>query len=853
MEEWYRLWAEQVRKKLNTSEKGLTSEESAQRLKEYGPNEIKDTQGRSWVNILFSQFKDVMIIILILAALVSVIVGEYTDAYVIVAIIVGNAIIGYVQEYNAEQSMQALKKMSAQYAIVMRDGKTEKVDVGVLVPGDLILLEAGDIVPADARLIDVYGLNTEEAALTGESESVAKHINAIPEKDHLPGDQKNMVFKGTIVSKGNGKAIVTSTGMNTEIGKIAQLLEGDVQKTPLQLRLARFSKIMAVIVIVICLVVLGLGILRGEPLLRMFLTALSLAVAALPEALPAVITIALARGAGRMVKREALIRKLPAVETLGSVTYICTDKTGTLTQNKMTVTEVRNVQGKEELLLHSMMLNNEVKESADGKLLGDSTETGIVDHALGKGRTYTDSIQQYPLVSTIPFDSDRMMMSTLHKDGDGWLLLVKGAPGKITERLKDDSLKEDWLELNRTWAAKGLRVLFFAYKRLQSEPGRLDYSIEQDLELLGAVGMIDPPREGVLEAVQECKDAGIKVVMITGDQPVTAMAIAKELNIAGDDDKVLTGAEMKKMTDNEFAGYLKSVKVYARVSPEQKVNIVKALQEDGQFVAMTGDGVNDTPSLKRANIGVAMGITGTDVAKEAAHMILLTDNFATIVNAVKEGRRIYDNIRRFVLYVLACNLGEILTILIAPLLGLPIPLLPIHILWINLVTDGLPGLAFANEPVEGNIMKRPPIAPGESLFARGVLNHIMFTGVILAAVALVAQYLANGAGYDLVTQQTVVFSVLCFGQLLNALSVRSVFKHIFAIRLFSNPLMIYSVAGTIGLQFALIYIPFMQPVFKTTALDNYLMSIVLISSVAALLCIELVKWFYYRKAQMKMS
>jgi len=853
MEEWYRLWAEQVRKKLNTSEKGLTSEESAQRLKEYGPNEIKDTQGRSWVNILFSQFKDVMIIILILAALVSVIVGEYTDAYVIVAIIVGNAIIGYVKEYNAEQSMQALKKMSAQYAIVMRDGKTEKVDVGVLVPGDLILLEAGDIVPADARLIDVYGLNTEEAALTGESESVAKHINAIPEKDHLPGDQKNMVFKGTIVSKGNGKAIVTSTGMNTEIGKIAQLLEGDVQKTPLQLRLARFSKIMAVIVIVICLVVLGLGILRGEPLLRMFLTALSLAVAALPEALPAVITIALARGAGRMVKREALIRKLPAVETLGSVTYICTDKTGTLTQNKMTVTEVRNVQGKEELLLHSMMLNNEVKESADGKLLGDSTETGIVDHALGKGRTYTDSIQQYPLVSTIPFDSDRMMMSTLHKDGDGWLLLVKGAPGKITERLKDDSLKEDWLELNRTWAAKGLRVLFFAYKRLQSEPGRLDYSIEQDLELLGAVGMIDPPREGVLEAVQECKDAGIKVVMITGDQPVTAMAIAKELNIAGDDDKVLTGAEMKKMTDNEFAGYLKSVKVYARVSPEQKVNIVKALQEDGQFVAMTGDGVNDTPSLKRANIGVAMGITGTDVAKEAAHMILLTDNFATIVNAVKEGRRIYDNIRRFVLYVLACNLGEILTILIAPLLGLPIPLLPIHILWINLVTDGLPGLAFANEPVEGNIMKRPPIAPGESLFARGVLNHIMFTGVILAAVALVAQYLANGAGYDLVTQQTVVFSVLCFGQLLNALSVRSVFKHIFAIRLFSNPLMIYSVAGTIGLQFALIYIPFMQPVFKTTALDNYLMSIVLISSVAALLCIELVKWFYYRKAQMKMS
>lgn len=849
MPNWYSISIDKVFKELASSEKGLDGNAVEERQERYGLNELKTTGGKGWFALFAEQFKDVMIIILILAAVVSFLVGEHTDAIVIVAIIVGNAIIGFIQEYNAEKSLQALKKMAASHAIVVRDGSNKEVEVQEIVPGDIIRLEAGDIVPADARLFEVNSFKVEEAALTGESESVSKITDTINEDGLMAGDKLNMVFKGTIVSKGTARAVVTATGMETEMGKIAEMLVADDVKTPLQKRLATFSKKLAAIVIVICLIVFGLGVLRGEPILRIFLTALSLAVAALPEALPAVITIALARGASRMVKRSALVRKLPAVETLGSVTYICSDKTGTLTQNKMTVTKVEAAEGMKELLLHAMMLNHEVKVNAEDELIGDPTEKGIVARALDDGQSYEESWESYPIVDTIPFDSDRMLMTTLHKNDEQHIVMVKGAPVKVLERLKDSEDKERWISLNRKWAAEGLRVLLFAYKKVKGSVPNTHKELESELEILGAVGMIDPPREEVVAAIKECKAAGIKVVMITGDQPVTAMAIAKELNIADDDNEILTGAQVQQMSDEEFAQQIKNVKVYARVSPEQKVNIVEALQKDGQFVSMTGDGVNDAPSLKRANIGVAMGVTGTDVAKEASDMILLDDNFTTIVKAVREGRRIYDNIRKFVLYILACNLGEILVIFLAPFLGLPIPLLPIHILWINLVTDGLPGIALAAETAEKDIMKRAPVPPQENLFARGLMQHVLFTGVVLAAVSLGAQYWANSHGVDLRTQQTLVFTVLCFAQLLNALSVRSSNKPIYAMPLFSNPMMIYSILGTVALQFIIIYTPALETIFKVNELDQNMLAVTGIAAVAALVLIELFKRLYYARVQ----
>lgn len=846
---WYQADKQEVLKELNTSEQGLSDKEVQERRKQYGPNELQAAKQRSRLAIFLSQFKDVMILILAAAAIVSIVAGETTDAIVILAIILVNAVIGYYQEYNAEKSIRMLQKMAAQHTLALRNGATQDIDAAELVPGDIIILEAGNIVPADARLIETASLKAEEAALTGESDSIHKTTEAQAGEELLPADQENMVFKDTIISNGTGKAVVTATGMNTEMGKIAGMLDIEQQKTPLQQRLGKFSKQLAVIVILICAAVFGFGLLKGEPPLQMFLTALSLAVAALPEALLVVVTIGLAQGAKRMVKQKALIRKLPAVETLGSVTYICSDKTGTLTLNKMTVTNTEAAEGKEELLLHAMMLNNEVKKNNHDELIGDSTEIALVNHAKNKGLDYNTSANQYSITGTLPFDSDRMMMSTLHRDGDKTLLLVKGAPVIIAEQLSgeySEADKEAWLKKNREWAAKGQRVLFFAYKYINGHTQDLTHAMETNLEMLGAAGMIDPPREEVIAAIEECKTAGIKPVMITGDQPVTAMAIANELNITQDGNSILTGADIKKLDENGLNKKVGHSVIYARVSPGQKLDIVKALQQNGEYVAMTGDGVNDAPSLKQANIGIAMGITGTDVSKEAAHMILLDDNFATIVKAVKEGRRIYDNIRKFVLYILSCNLAEILTILCAPLLGLPIPLLPIHILWINLVTDGLPGIALATEPAEKDIMKRPPRKPEESLFAGGMLYQVCFTGVILAAGALIAQYWAAQHGYSEREQQTMVFTVLCFSQLANALSVRSVYRPIFSVRLFANPLLIGSVVLTILLQAALLYVPALHPVFKTVALDNSLLLEIMIIPATCLLLIELIKLFYYK-------
>ena len=854
MKAFYQLTIPESLAQLNTSPLGLNNESVAALQKEYGTNTLQETKHKSKLQILLAQFTDVMILILMIAAVISFVVGEHTDAYVIVAIIMGNAWMGFYQEYNAEKSIRMLQKMSAQFAMVLRNNNPAKIEADQLVPGDIILLEAGDIVPADARLLEVHSFKTAEASLTGESHSVEKLTEVIPSQNAVPGDQHNMIFKGTTVSNGAAKAIVSAIGMKTELGKIAGLLKVESQKTPLQKRLAVFSKQLAVIVILICAIVFGIGLWQGEPAFIMFLTSLSLAVAALPEALPAVITIALAQGARRMVKQKALMRKLPAVETLGSVTYICSDKTGTLTQNIMTVENMQAQPDKEDLLKHAMILNNDVKFSEDG-LLGDSTETALVNHAIKNGHTKEGADDQFPLLQKIPFDSERMRMSTLHKQGDKWILFVKGAPIKISEVLKEKYAAQipAWLDKNREWAASGLRVLFFGYKIFEQDPGVIKADAETGLDFLGMTAMIDPPREEVIAAIKQCKTAGIKSVMITGDQPLTATAIAQRLGmIEAGHQGVKTGADIEKLSAQALSDIVKETTVYARVSPEQKLNIVKALQSNGEFVAMTGDGVNDAPSLKQADIGVAMGITGTDVSKESADMILLDDNFATIVKAVKEGRRIYENIRKFILYVLSCNLAEILTIFFAPVLGFAIPLLPIHILWINLVTDGLPGLALVAEPAEKNIMNQPPRSPKENLFAGGLIQRIVLTGSILAVASIFIQYWAAGQGYNVRTQQTMVFTTLCFVQLGNALSVRSASDSIFSGRIFSNKGLWGAILLTVGLQLLIVYVPFLQIIFKTVVLRWQAMAVILLVTLGSIFCIELVKYFGKRKYNKKL-
>jgi P-type Ca2+ transporter type 2C len=843
MNNWYQLDTEKVLSELQTSREGLTCKEATQRLQQYGENRLQETKQKTKLTIFLSQFKDLMILILFVAAIVSFIVGETTDAIVIIAIIAANAIVGYIQEYKAEESIRMLQKMAAQHALVVREGKHSDIEALQLVPGDIISLEAGNVIPADARLIDEQQLRTEEAPLTGESHSVDKIIDPIVENNLLPADQLNMVFKGTIISNGSGIAVVTGTGMQTEMGKIAGMLSPQTQQTPLQKRLAKFSKQLAILVIIICVIVFITGWLRGEDKVQMFMTALSLAVAALPEALPAVITILLAKGAARMATQNALIRKLPAVETLGSVTFICSDKTGTLTQNKMTVVVAEHSEGKEDLFLKAMAINNEVKKNEQDEWMGDSTEIALVDYAGEKGVGKTATENELKLLKQLPFDSDRMRMSTIHSYGDKIILLTKGAPSKITEVLNlDQQSKDNILTRNKELAAKGQRVLFLAYKELDTLSDKIDPSLESELTYLGLAGMIDPPREEVIPAIEECKQAGIKSVMITGDQPLTAKAIAKELKIIDSDDEiVLTGKDLQEFDDEALKEKVMVTKLYARVSPEQKLKIVEALQHNNQFVAMTGDGVNDAPSLKRADIGVAMGITGTDVSKESADMILLDDNFATIVKAVKEGRRIYSNIRKFIQYVLACNLGEILTIFLAPFFGMAIPILPIHILWINLVTDGLPGIALTAEPSDKDIMKQKPRPPKQNFFAEGMSLQIISAGIILAAAALAIQMWAINNDYTVQQQQSIVFTVLCLDQLSNAMAVRSNYKSIFTMSVLKNKLMIIALIITLALQLALVYIPALHPIFKTTYIDIKAVIAILVVMIVSTILRDLTK------------
>lgn len=846
---WQCLDIDKILELTGSSLKGLTKEQAALKLAEYGRNELLGKKKKPvWVLFLL-QFSDFMIIVLLIAAVIAGIAGDLTDTIIILIIVILNAIVGFVQEYRAEKAIEALKKVAALQVQVIRSGITVTAHATELVPGDLVLLEAGNVVPADIRLIETHSLKIDEAALTGESVPAEKTEKLLTETDLPIGDRLNMAFKSTLVTNGRARGVVIATGMLTEIGLIARLLQEEDPVTPLQKRMSDFGKKLSYIILFICVLLFVIGLLRGEVPLNMLLISISLAVAAIPEALPALITIALSKGAGRLVKKNALVRKLHAVETLGSVTYICSDKTGTLTQNKMKVaasdsgiTESALINGIPFLYI-AAALNNDVKQSSDHSLFGDPTEIALVDFFVEQHSSEMLSLlkNRYPRVAELPFDSDRKCMTTVHRFNDKFLVISKGAVESITESL---SKKGNIAEIHKKadeMAAAGIRVIAFASKIIDSLPEPFNYeSVENDLLYAGMVGMIDPPREEVKPAIAECKTAGIQPVMITGDHPATAAAIAKQIGILTEKDLVVTGRQMQQMDEGELESKVEKIKVYARVSPEQKLNIVKALQAKNHFVSMTGDGVNDAPSLKSANIGIAMGINGTDVSKEAAHMILLDDNFATIVKAVKEGRRIYDNIRKFVKYIMTCNGAEIWTLFMAPLLGLPIPLLPVHILWINLVTDGLPGLALASEKAEKDIMKRPPRKANESLFAEGIAYHIIWVGLLMAGVTLGTQAWALGIGNS--HWQTMVFTVLSLSQLGHVLAIRSDREFLYRQSPFSNLPLLGAILLTFILQLAVIYFPVANTIFKTQPLS--LIELVICIGLSAIVfhAVEMEKW-----------
>jgi Ca2+-transporting ATPase len=866
---WHQKTVDDIISDLRTSCQGLSSAEASERLLLYGPNELIETKKRTLFLMFLDQFNDFMIMVLIAAAIISGIIGEPVDTIAIAVIVILNAIIGFVQEYRAEKAMKALKTMAAPTAVVFRDSKPGTLPASELVPGDLVLLEAGRIIPADMRLTETALLKIEEAALTGESVPVDKVVDALEEESIPLGDRKNMAFKGTTVAYGRGAGIVVSTGMKTELGKIATLLQEEEEvKTPLQKRLATFGRRLAVIVLMICAIVFITGLLRGEAPLLMFLTAISLAVAAIPEALPAVVTISLALGAKRMVRQNSLIRKLPAVETLGSVTYICSDKTGTLTMNKMSVEELY-LHGQlvpvKELgsggggvttdLLKAMVLNNDAAEDKDNRVIGDPTEIALVEFAEKQEHSKYRLERDFPRIAEIPFDSDRKCMTTFHRTAEGKIIsYTKGAMesllGKSAFVLSEDKVVEmdntmhlKITGINVKMANDGLRTLAFATREWDTLPGEITPDVvENNLTFIGMAGLMDPPREEAKDAVRLCMSAGIKPVMITGDHPLTARTIAKRLGIISDGDGVITGQELDKLTLEEFKAEVKKIRVYARVAPEQKIKIVRALQDKGEFVAMTGDGVNDAPALKRADIGIAMGITGTDVAKEASHMLLLDDNFATIVKAVKEGRRIFDNIRKFIKYTMTSNSGEIWTIFLAPFMGLPIPLLPIHILWINLVTDGLPGLALSAEPEEKGIMNRPPRHPKESIFAHGMAVHILWVGLLMGGLSILTQAWGIQTGHA--NWQTMVFTVLCISQMGHVLAIRAERDSLFKTGVFSNRPLLGAVALTFILQMATIYVPILNPVFKTAPLTAGELTITLLISSVVFFAVEMEKWWF---------
>lgn len=866
---WYEIELDDVLQYLDSSSDGLTAATAQKRLTEHGQNSIPEKRQRTLGTILLGQFTDFMIIVLLAAALISGVVGEAQDTIVILIIVLLNAIIGTVQEFRAERAVAALRQMAAPEAQVLRDGQAITLTATELVPGDVVLLEAGNVVPADLRLLEVEELQVDESALTGESQAVEKQTAILQATALSIGDRLNLAFKSSLITRGRGTGVVVATGLDTEIGHIAEMLQDEGRvKTPLQQRLSRFGRYLALTVVVICAVVFTAGLLQGQPVLLMFLTAVSLAVAAIPEALPAVVSISLALGARKLILQNALVRNLPSVETLGSVTYICADKTGTLTQNKMTV-EMIYTSGERQKSLSGMVasntdnvlselgramaMNNDVAQK-DGKPAGEPTELALYEaaHIAGYDREVLE--QTSPRIAVIPFDSTRKQMTTLHPSAEGFTAYIKGAPERILHQCNTAAGKESGTvvfdpeavlnEVERL-ASEGYRVLAFAKREFNHLPEPIDAeAVECDLTFLGLVALIDPPRDEVPQSIVDCQTAGITPVLITGDHPGTAMAIAKRLGISDDEKAMLTGDALTKIAESEFSRMVKSIRVYARVSPQQKLGIVKALQAHGEFVAMTGDGVNDAPALKRAGIGVAMGKKGTDVAREASDMVLLDDDFSTIVHAVQAGRRIFDNIRKFIKDTMSSNSGEIWTLFLAPFLGLPIPLLPIHILYINLVTDGLPGLAFAAEPAEPGVMQRAPRPPDESIFAHGMWQHILWVGLFVGGISIAAMAWAISRGVDY--WQTVVFTVLTVSQLFHSLAVRSERASLFRIGLFSNLPMLGAVLLTFGLHLAVVYLPVLNDIFHTQALPFYDLAVCLILSSSILFAVEFEKWLVRR-------
>ncbi|KUK09403.1 MAG: Cation transport ATPase [Caldanaerobacter subterraneus] len=841
--------------------KGLTSQEAQKRLLKYGPNVLEEGRRVSPIQIFLNQFQDFMVMVLLAATLISALMGELADALTITVIVILNAILGFVQEYRTEKSLEALKKLAAPSAKVLRDGEEKEVEASQIVIDDVILLGAGDKVPADALLIEAHNLEVDESILTGES--VPVHKEAPLNLNRTAVESRNMVYMGTVVTKGKGKAVVTATGMQTEMGKIAGMMkEIEGEETPLQKRLNKLGKVLVVLALFICGVVTVMGIIRGAPIYYMFLSGVSLAVAAIPEGLPAVVTISLAIGVQRMLERNALIRKLPAVETLGCTNVICTDKTGTLTENKMTVTkvfcdeEVFDVRGKENeelikkknisrsalrkmLEIGALCNNVKVKKESikigrevleEDKYIGDPTEAAIFSFSLKSGISQ-DFLNKIKRSEEIPFDSERKRMTVIVEiDGEKYAY-TKGAPDVILELCsfkyvneKEVPLtpfdKKRVLDVNESFGKEALRVLAFAYKKLPSKSPIIAEFVERDLVFVGLEGMIDPPRKEVYDAVLKCKMAGIKPVMITGDHKVTATAIAKELNILGEGERVITGKDLDEMTDKELEKTCTNVSVYARVTPKHKYRIVRALKNRGFTVAMTGDGVNDAPALKEADIGIAMGKGGTEVAKEASSMILLDDNFATIVAAVEEGRIIYDNIRKFIRFLLSCNFGEVLTMFFAALMSLKLPLVPIQILMVNLVTDGLPALALGLDPPEKDIMRMKPRDANESVFSRGLGLRIFIVGVLIGISTVGAYVFALGyAGLE--KARTIAFATLVTVEMIHAFECRSERHLIFELGFFTNPYLVLAVLSSFLIFLSTVYIKPLGVIFKTVPLDAY--------------------------------
>jgi P-type Ca2+ transporter type 2C len=900
---WHRLAIDEALTRLDTSRAGLSSAEVTQRLEECGPNLLQEEARRGPWAILYGQLTDLMILILLAAAAIAWWMGDATDTAMILVIVALNAALGFGQEYRAERALAALKKLEQPLVIVRRDGEWRQRPSGDLVPGDVIALEEGRRAPADGRLIEAVQLKVNESQLTGEAVSIVKEVRPIPAADIPLGDRVNLVFMGTTVLTGHGTAVVTDTGMATELGKIAHLLQTvEAHTTPLQRRLTSLGRWLAGAALAITAVIFLAGLFRGEPLDIMLLTAISLAVAAIPEGLPAVVTIVLALGAQRMIRRQALIRKLPAVETLGSVTTICADKTGTLTQNLMAVellvfggfgddrlitltgngyapagefsddggtVDPANDPAIRRLLEAASLCTNAVLQHQDGAqdgaqnvewtVLGDPTEGALLTAAAKAGLWKERLEADYPRLAELPFDSARKLMTTLHRDPHGGVLVytkggieaVLARSATVADGERDVALTPErraaLLKINQELASNGVRLLACAMRRLAAAPPPESLpAVEQELHLLGLVGMIDPPRPEAKEAVARCRQAGIRPLMMTGDHRVTAEAIAAALGIHEPGRSVLTGAELEAMSVEELAARCGTVSVYARLSPEQKVKIVRALKSRGEIVAMTGDGVNDAPALRLADVGVAMGRSGTDVAREAADLVLLDDNFATIVSAVEGGRWIYDNIRKFTRYMLSTNSGEILTMLFAILFGLPLPLLPVQILWMNLVTDGLPALALGVEPAERDLMRRPPRPPKESLFAGGLGWHVCWVGALMGVLTIGLFAWALSAR-DLVHARTVAFFTLTVLQMSNVLAVRSERDPLWRIGLFSNPQLVGAVILTVMLQAAITYSPALQAIFHTTALTAPELLLCLLAALSVYAAVEAEKrWRFGR-------